>query len=376
MLAPLDGFTIGVTADRRADEQADLFLRRGASVLRGPSIRTVPLGPDAALRAATEQIVADPPDYVVATTGIGVRGWLTMAETWGIEGDLVRALARTRLLARGPKAAGALQSAGLEVWWRAPGEEFREVVAHLLGQSLAGARIAVQEPGAPVDEAAAPLVAAGASVLAVPVYRWQLPEDRSGAQRLLTAVCERRVDALTFTAAPALSNFFLIAHEEGALPALRDAVDDGLVVACIGPVCSDAARAHGVPDPVEPVTTRLGSMVRAVTDRLAERARHFDAAGLRLVLQGSTVLVDDRRVELTSLERLVLESLAERPGAVVSPALLLRRVWGTDGGDEHTVEVAIGRLRRRIGRAGAAIRTVRRRGYRFDAEPHIVPESA
>src|SRR5688572_7912144 len=109
MLAPLDGFTIGVTADRRADEQADLFLRRGASVLRGPSIRTVPLGPDAALRAATEQIVADPPDYVVATTGIGVRGWLTMAETWGIEGDLVRALARTRLLARGPKAAGALQ---------------------------------------------------------------------------------------------------------------------------------------------------------------------------------------------------------------------------------------------------------------------------
>src|SRR3546814_14227938 len=44
VLASLDGFTVGITADRRADEQAALFERRGASVVLGRSIRTLPIG--------------------------------------------------------------------------------------------------------------------------------------------------------------------------------------------------------------------------------------------------------------------------------------------------------------------------------------------
>src|SRR4029079_12827743 len=37
---PLAGFTIGVTADRRADEQIQLLERKGATVLHGPTITT------------------------------------------------------------------------------------------------------------------------------------------------------------------------------------------------------------------------------------------------------------------------------------------------------------------------------------------------
>jgi DNA-binding winged helix-turn-helix (wHTH) protein len=36
--------------------------------------------------------------------------------------------------------------------------------------------------------------------------------------------------------------------------------------------------------------------------------------------------------------------------------------------DPHAVETAVGRLRRRLGTAGAAIKTVQRRGYRLAAE--------
>ena len=42
-MGPLAGYTIGVTADRRAEEQAQLLERRGARVLHGPTIRTLPL---------------------------------------------------------------------------------------------------------------------------------------------------------------------------------------------------------------------------------------------------------------------------------------------------------------------------------------------
>ena len=42
-LGALSGYTIGITADRRWQEQAELLERRGARIQHGPSIRTFPL---------------------------------------------------------------------------------------------------------------------------------------------------------------------------------------------------------------------------------------------------------------------------------------------------------------------------------------------
>ena len=49
---PLAGYTIGITAARRADELAALLQRRGATVLRAPALRIVPLADD------TERLLA------------------------------------------------------------------------------------------------------------------------------------------------------------------------------------------------------------------------------------------------------------------------------------------------------------------------------
>src|SRR5437763_14773875 len=104
-LGALEGFVVGVTADRRWTEQAELLERRGASVLHGPTIHTEYLASDDALRRATGIVIARRPDYLVATTGIGVRAWFEAAQAWGVAEDLVGALAETRVVARGPKAA-------------------------------------------------------------------------------------------------------------------------------------------------------------------------------------------------------------------------------------------------------------------------------
>ena len=82
---PLTGFTVGVTAARRAEEFEALLQRRGAAVVQAPAIRIIPLVDDEELRHATEAVIADPPDIVVATTGIGFRGWIcACALLWGI----------------------------------------------------------------------------------------------------------------------------------------------------------------------------------------------------------------------------------------------------------------------------------------------------
>ena len=82
-LTPLAGFTVAVTAARRREELSALLTRRGARVVEAPAIRILPTQDDKQLLAATRACVAEPPDIVVATTGIGFRGWMEAADGWG-----------------------------------------------------------------------------------------------------------------------------------------------------------------------------------------------------------------------------------------------------------------------------------------------------
>jgi uroporphyrinogen-III synthase len=86
--APLSGYTVGVTSDRRDDLAARLE-NRGARVVAAPALRIVPTADDAELRAATRSCLATPPDIALVTTGIGMRAWLEAAEGWGV-GDALR----------------------------------------------------------------------------------------------------------------------------------------------------------------------------------------------------------------------------------------------------------------------------------------------
>ena len=181
---------VGITADRRWEEQAELLRRRGASVVHGPSISTLYLASDANLKEATLDVIARPPDYLVATTGIGMRAWLEAAAAWGLGDRLDEVLGGTRIVARGPKSAAAVQAGGLPVWGRSATEQLGGVMTILLAEPLAGRRVAVQEYGMKSPELRAALDDAGAEVVEVPVYRWRVPEDTGPAMRLVEAACD------------------------------------------------------------------------------------------------------------------------------------------------------------------------------------------
>ena len=137
---PLAGFTVGVTAARRAEELGTMLERRGASVVHGPALRIVPVADDTQLLAATRDLIARPPHITVATTGIGYRGWVEAADGWGLGEALLDALGSGTLLARGPKARGAIRASGLVDAWSPASESTAEVLDHLLAQDLTGRR--------------------------------------------------------------------------------------------------------------------------------------------------------------------------------------------------------------------------------------------
>ncbi|MFC7886025.1 uroporphyrinogen-III synthase [Streptomyces sp. NPDC057376] len=363
---PLAGFTVGVTAARRADELGALLQRRGAAVLHAPALRIVPLADDSELLAATKQIVDRSPDVVVATTAIGFRGWVEAADGWGLGDALLERLSAVELLARGPKVKGAVRAAGLTEEWSPASESMAEVLDRLLEQGVDGRRIAVQLHGEPLPGFVEALRAGGAEVVGVPVYRWLPPEDLGPVDRLLDAALSRGVDAVTFTSAPAAASFLTRAEERGLLPALLAALAHDVLPACVGPVTAVPLQAHGV-DTAQPERFRLGPLVQLLCQELPARARALPVAGHRLEIRGHAVLVDDELRTVPPAGMSLLRALSRRPGWVVPRAELLRALPGT-GRDEHAVETAMARLRTSLG-APKLIQTVVKRGYRLALDP-------
>ena len=77
------------------------------------------------------------------------------------------------------------------------------------------------------------------------------------------------------------------------------------------------------------------------------------------------VLVNGKRVELTSLEFKLLRTLMQRRGRVQERDRLLNEVWGYESViDTRTVDTHVRRLREKLGRAGEVVETVRGFGYR------------
>jgi uroporphyrinogen-III synthase len=360
-MQPLGGFTVGVTADRRAGEQVELFEGMGADVVHGACMRSVSTEHERVLRGVTAELIERPPAVVVANTAVGMRRWMALAHLWGMGERLLHALRSSRVVARGAQAEGEVVREGMDVEWRAKTETLAEVIEYVSGSIGPAERVALQADGGGSPGAAAALRAAGAAVHEVDVYRWVPPADPEGPRRLVEAVLSGRVDVVTFTAAPAVRGFLDAA--DGRRSRLVDTFARGRVTAaCVGPHCAAEAGLRGMGEVLIPTRHRLASLVRAVSLRLQARSREVRLGGVPVRMQGALLDVDGRTVQLTTRERWLLQALLGRPNAVCSKATLARTAWPSSV-DHHTVEVTVNRLRRKLGPVAPALKTTNRRGY-------------
>jgi uroporphyrinogen-III synthase len=374
--APLTGFRVAVTSARRADELSTLLERRGATVTSAAAIAMVPLPDDDELRAHTKALIDLPPDIVIATTGIGFRGWVDAADGWGLTHDLLLALSRARIVSRGPKATGALRAAGLPEEWSPESESSRELLHYLLEGGIAGQRIAVQLHGAtddwdPFPEFLDELRAAGAEVVPIRVYRWH-PAPRNGDfDQLVMGIAEQKFDAVSFTSAPAVASVLMRATEMGVEDRVLSAFRTDVHAMCVGPVTARPLVRLGVPTSA-PERMRLGALARHITDELPLlQSRTVRVAGHVLEIRGTCVLVDGVVKSLSPAGMATIRALSHRPGAVVSRTDLLGALPGS-GTDTHAVETAVLRLRTALGDKNI-VSTVVKRGYRLTVDDELAP---
>jgi two-component system OmpR family response regulator len=113
-------------------------------------------------------------------------------------------------------------------------------------------------------------------------------------------------------------------------------------------------------------TEELLARLRALMRRAAGHATpDIEVGQVRIDTRASRVTVDGNPVKLTSLEYRLLAYLGHHKGRVVSRSELVEHLYDQDfDRDSNTVEVFIGRLRKKLG--VNVIHTVRGLGYRLD----------
>ena len=359
---PLSGFRIGVTSDRRSSDLVSAFERRGAEVLHAPALRIAPHEQDEQLLEETRALVAARPDVVLVTTGYGVRRWFEVADAAGLGTELTEVLDEAHVMARGPKALGAVRAAGLE-HVRTTVHESTEGMVDELASGGTYRCVAVQLHGYTDETQLTRLSALAGSVLTVTPYRWVRPEAGDRLSRLIEAACTGQLDVVTFTSAPGAAAVLDAASAMGRYDDLVAALRGWVMAAAVGPVTAGPLVEVGV-DPVVPERYRLGALIRLVCDRLAsDQVLRLRAAEQVLELRGRALTVGDQEVLLGPTALALFRRLAATEAVVPKRDLL---ACMPEGGDEHALEVAVSRLRRTLGSTGL-ISTVVKRGYRLNA---------
>ena len=267
------GLRVLVLESRRSTEVAALIATYGGNSLLAPALREVPLESNAETLAFAGALIRGEIDIVIFLTGVGTRALVDSVQPAYSRADFLKALANTRVVARGPKPLAVLREMQVPIWVIVPEPNtWRETLAAIDARAddrpLRGAHVAVQEYGVSNDELLDGLTDRGARVLRVRVYRWALPEDLAPLKRAVGAIADGQVDVIVFTTSVQVVHLWQVLQDMDADAAVRRGLA-GMVVASIGPSTSEELRRHQIDVDLEASHPRFGMLIRELAERSA-----------------------------------------------------------------------------------------------------------
>ncbi|MBI2189770.1 MAG: uroporphyrinogen-III synthase [Acidobacteria bacterium] len=254
---------------------AALVTTYGGRPVTAPALREVPLESNPDALACADALLRGEYDIVILLTGVGTRALLEVVSTKHPREAFVAALAKTKVVARGPKPLAVLRELQVPVWVTVPEPNtWRELLAALdaTGEPMAGRHVAVQEYGKANDELLQGLEARGAHVTRVPVYRWALPEDVEPLRAAVNGIARGELDVAIFTTSVQVVHLMEIASAEGQADTVRDGLRR-MVVASIGPTTTEELRNQGVAADLEASHPKMGFLVREAAERSPDLLR-------------------------------------------------------------------------------------------------------
>lgn len=265
------GLRVGSFESRMQAEMTRLIENLNGKPFVAPSVREVPLDENKEAFAFWEELRHGRVDMVILMTGVGTRTLIKTLSTKVPAADVTAAIEKTTIVVRGPKPVKALAEYGMTPHIRVPEPNtWRDVLRTLDDRKdINGLTVAVQEYGEPNRLFIAELVARGAKVIQVPVYRAVMPEDTAPLREMVHKIIRGELDILLFTNATQVEHAMAMARKEGKAQEFRRGMHR-TVVASVGPSASEMLLAYGLPVDLTPERPMMGALVAKAAEDGAE----------------------------------------------------------------------------------------------------------
>ncbi|MDP3920962.1 MAG: uroporphyrinogen decarboxylase [Candidatus Omnitrophota bacterium] len=274
---------IGVVSfeSRMADVMVQGITVRGGKVFSAPSMQEIPLEKNPEIFSFADKLFAGQIDMILFMTGIGAKYMVEALSTRYPEEKILNALRKLTVVARGPKPIRVLKQFNVPVTITVPEPNtWQEIVETLdlskRSISLKGCNIAVQEYGISNEELIEALKKRGANIIQVPVYRWALPDDTGPLEEAINQVIAGNIKIAFFTNAAQVRHTVRVASEKGLETPFREAMKK-VVIASVGPTCSETLQDLGFSVDFEPSHPKMGQLITETAERAEELIREKES---------------------------------------------------------------------------------------------------
>jgi len=271
MSRSLHGIRVAHFEARRATELDGLIARHGGVPWSAPALSELPIHPQGNDRATLDQVASGAFDVVVFLTGTGTRRLLEESDRAGRLDDVVLALRRTTIIARGPKPIPVLRTHRLKAAYVAPAPHTTtELLATLDTIAVAGLHVLVVAAGEESREPSVSLRRRGADVADLQLYEWALsPTDATRIRETILEIIAGRIEAVLFTTQVQVRHVIDVAARNGLLEQFVSALREHVLLGAVGPTVEHALAVHGLHADVVPQHPKMGHLVVALADRIA-----------------------------------------------------------------------------------------------------------
>jgi uroporphyrinogen-III synthase len=241
----------------------------GGKPIHAPAMREVPRSSNAEALQFADALLGGRIDVVIFLTGVGTRALSQALESVHPKEEFLEALRKVSVIARGPKPVTVLREWKVAIALVAPEPNTWRELLRAIDESkldLRDKRIAVQEYGVSNPELLDGLRERGAQVTAVPVYRWDFPEDTAPLRAALESIIAGQIDVTLFTTGVQVTHLFQIAEHAGKKEALRAGLKN-VVKASIGPTTSEVLRSYGLTVDLEASHPKMGYLVKEAAEQ-------------------------------------------------------------------------------------------------------------
>jgi uroporphyrinogen-III synthase len=242
----LEGRRVAVPESRELDLFTRMLERNGAVAIRCPLVSIHDVEDAAPVEEWLARFVAGEHDILVLYTGEGLTRLLGFASRKGIEADVVAALSRTLIVARGPKPAKVLRGIGLVPNLMAEVPTTAGLIQTLSTLNLEGKRIGVQLYPGGEDALSEFLRVSGAREDPILCYRYASDEEDEQVLHFIATLVSGEVDLIAFTSTAQVRRLQEVARRFGR-QAEFDAAMQRILIAAVGPVTAEAVEKAGWP---------------------------------------------------------------------------------------------------------------------------------